>query len=385
MNIKSAVLTTLAADRPYGESAPIEIRELVLDAPGEHEVLVRIEAAGLCHSDLSVVNGDRVRPLPMALGHEAAGVVHAIGTGVTGLEIGDHVVMVYVPSCGECSYCREGQPALCERGADSNGKGELLGGGRRLHTCGGEAVNHHLGVSAFAEYAVVDASSAVRVDNRVPFDVAALFGCAMATGYGSVMRTAEVRRGDSVVIVGAGGVGLAAVIAAVAAEASSVIVVDPVETKHARAIELGATLAITPEAASEVVTHELGGGADWVFEAVGSARVMEHAFALTRRGGTTVFIGLPHPSAELHLPALAIIAESRTLKGSYMGSSRPHEDIPAMAELWLAGRLPVERLISAHRPLAEINDALESLADGTALRQIILPNPAGGVALPLED
>lgn len=380
----SAVLKAFGENRPYDESAPIEIQELVLDAPGEHEVLVRIEAAGLCHSDLSVVNGDRVRPLPMALGHEAAGVVHTVGPGVTDLEAGDHVVMVYVPSCGECSYCGEGQPALCERGANSNGKGELLGGGRRLRTHDGEDVNHHLGVSAFAEYAVVDASSAVRIDKRVPFDVAALFGCAMATGYGSVMRTANVKRGDTVVIVGAGGVGLAAVIAAVATEASAVIVVDPVEAKHSRAIELGATLAITPDVAAEVVKDKFDGGADWVFEAVGSARVMEQAFTLTRRGGTTVFIGLPHPSAELHLPALPIIAESRTLKGSYMGSSRPHEDIPAMAELWLEGRLPVERLISAHRPLEEINDALESLAEGTALRQIIHPN-TDGAAQPVED
>lgn len=380
----SAVLKAFGENRPYDESAPIEIQELVLDAPGEHEVLVRIEAAGLCHSDLSVVNGDRVRPLPMALGHEAAGVVHAVGPGVTDLAAGDHVVTVYVPSCGECSYCGEGQPALCERGANSNGKGELLGGGRRLHTHDGEYVNHHLGVSAFAEYAVVDASSAVRIDKRVPFDVAALFGCAMATGYGSVMRTANVKRGDTVVIVGAGGVGLAAVIAAVAAEASAVIVVDPVEAKHSRAIELGATLAITPDVAAEVVQDKFDGGADWVFEAVGSARVMEQAFTLTRRGGTTVFIGLPHPSAELQLPALPIIAESRTLKGSYMGSSRPHEDVPAMAELWLEGRLPVERLISAHRPLEEINDALESLADGTALRQIIHPN-TNGAAQPVED
>ena len=370
---RSAVLSAAGADRPYTESAPIQLQELTLDHPRESEVLVRIEAAGLCHSDLSVVNGDRVRPLPMALGHEAAGVVEAVGASVTDLAVGDHVVMAYVPACGRCTYCREGQPALCERGAHSNGAGELLAGGRRLRTTDDATVHHHLGVSAFAERAVVDASSAIRVDPRVPFDVAALFGCAMATGYGSVVRTASVRPDDTVVIVGAGGVGLSAVIAATAANAAAIIVVDPVESKRDRAIELGATHTVAPDMAADLVADELDGGADWVFEAVGSAPVMEQAFALTRRGGTTVFMGLPHPSAELRLPALAIIAEGRTIKGSYMGSSRPHEDIPAMASLWLDGRLPVERLISAHRPLTELNEALEALADGSALRQIIQP------------
>jgi len=375
--VRSAVLETSGAARPYYESSPLSVREVELDAPGDHEILVKVEAAGLCHSDLSVVNGDRVRPLPMALGHEAA--------GVTGLTVGDHVVMVYVPSCGSCSYCRDGQPALCQPGAESNGKGELLGGGRRLRADDGSEIHHHLGVSAFAEYAVVHESSAVRVDKRVPFDVAALFGCAMATGYGSVVRTAGVRSGDSVVIVGAGGVGLAAVIAAVAAEASDVTVVDPVESKRSRALELGATRAIAPDEAADIVRSELDGGADWVFEAVGSTRVMEQAFGLTRRGGTTVFIGLPHPNAELHLPALTIIAESRTVKGSYMGSSRPQEDIPQMAELWLDGRLPVERLISGHRPLDEINEAMEALADGTALRQIIHPHHVGDAVAPAGE
>lgn len=375
MRTIGAVLNAAGLDRPYLETEPLQLVELELDPPGPGEVLVRIEAAGLCHSDLSVVNGDRVRPLPMALGHEASGVVEQVGAGVGSLSVGDHVVMVYVPSCGECVYCVEGQPALCERGAASNGTGELLRGGRRLHTVDGAPINHHLGISAFSDHVVVDASSAVRVPDEIPFDVAALFGCAMATGYGSVVRTAGVQEGDTVVIIGAGGVGMSAVIAARASGASEIVVIDPVQAKRDRASELGATRTAAPDQASQVV-GEISRGADWVFEAVGAAAVMRQAFELTRRGGTTVSMGLPHPSAELTLPALQIVAESRTIKGSYMGSTRPQEDIPAMAELWLAGKLPVEQLISAHRPLTELNAAMDDLADGTAIRQIIVPGGA---------
>lgn len=372
MKTIGAVLRRVATERPYSATAPVSLEAVELDDPGPGEVRVRIEAAGVCHSDLSVVNGDRVRPLPMALGHEAAGVVDAVGAGVVDLRLHDHVVMVYVPSCGDCSYCRGGQPALCERGAASNGAGELLNGARRLRDADGHDVNHHLGVSGFAPYAVVHHSSAVKVDDAVPFDVAALFGCAMSTGYGAVVRTAGVRPGDSVIVIGLGGVGLSAVMAANAVGAGDVIAVDPVASKRERAIELGATRAVAPDEVVDLVAGT--GGADWVFEAVGAGGVMEQAFALTRRGGTTVYMGLPHPDVRLDLPALTVVAESRTVKGSYMGSTRPQQDIPAMARLWLEGKLPVERLISAHRPLSEINLALEALADGSAIRQVLVPD-----------
>jgi alcohol dehydrogenase len=372
MKTLSAVLREVEQARPYSTTTPISFELLELADPGAGEIRVRIEAAGLCHSDLSVVNGDRVRPLPIALGHEAAGVVETVGEGVDDLRAGDHVVMVYVPACGACGFCRTGQPALCEAGAASNGSGELLRGGRRLRTSDGEEINHQLGVSAFAEAIVIDRSSAVRIDPDVPFDVAALFGCAMATGYGAVARTAGVRRGDSVIVLGLGGVGLAAVIAANALGASDILAIDPVGAKRDRAGELGATRVAAPDAAAGLVADD--GRADWVFEAVGAAPVIEQAYALTKRGGTTVSMGLPHPEVRISLPALSIVAESRTLKGSYMGSTRPQEDIPEMARLWREGRLPVEKLISARRPLDELNEALEALADGTAIRQILVPD-----------
>lgn len=373
MKIRSAVLSDVTVVRPFDVSGPLELLDLELAAPGPHQLLVRIGAAGLCHSDLSVVNGDRVRPLPMALGHEAAGTIEAVGDAVTDVSIGDRVVLVYVPSCGECFFCESGQPALCEPGAAANGAGELLGGGRALRSTDGHPVNHHLGVSAFAEYAVVDRSSAVVIADDVPFDVAALLGCAMSTGYGAVARTAGVREGESVAVFGLGGVGLSAIIAAHALGANPIVAVDPVLSKRAIALELGATVAVTPDDAAAVLAALPGHGARWVFEAVGSAAVLEGAFAGTARGGTTVAMGLPHPSATLTISALTVVAEARTVKGSYMGSTRPQVDIPAMVELWRAGLLPVERLISDRLPLSEINLALERLADGSAVRQILIP------------
>lgn len=373
MHTLSAVLRESQQRRPYSSSAPLALERLKLGDPRMGEIRVRVEAAGLCHSDLSVVNGNRIRPLPMALGHEAAGIVDAIGGDVHDLCVGDRVVMVYVPSCGTCDFCVSGQPALCDAGAASNGSGDLLAGPSLLRTGDGERVNHHLGVSAFSEYAVVHRSSAVKVPSKVPAEIAALFGCAMATGYGAVTRTAGVRVGDSVVVIGLGGVGLAAVIAAHAVGARHIFAIDPVAQKRERARELGATATASPEDASDLVRALPGGGADWVFEAVGAVPVLRQAFDATKRGGTTVAMGLPHPDAMLTLPALTIVAESRTIKGSYMGSTRPQEDIPEMARLWLDGKLPVEKLISGRRPLAEINDALEALADGTAIRQIIVP------------
>src|SRR3954470_54179 len=192
MKVRAAVLNRMGAPTPYAESKPLAIEEVDLAPPGPGEVLVKIAAAGLCHSDLSVINGDRPRPMPMVLGHEAAGVVEALGDGVTDLRRGDHVVMVFVPSCGHCAPCAEGRPALCEPAAVANGAGTLLGGGRRLSR-NGEPINHLLGCAAFAEYATVSRRSLVKVDPELPLAEAALFGCAVLTGVGAVVNTAQVR------------------------------------------------------------------------------------------------------------------------------------------------------------------------------------------------
>jgi alcohol dehydrogenase len=218
VKITAAVLNKMGLDAPYAKSKPLAIEEVELDAPGQGEVLVKIGAAGLCHSDLSVIEGNRPRPMPMVLGHEAAGVVEKLGPGVDDLTVGDHVVMVLVPSCGHCLPCAEGRPALCEPGAAANGAGTLLSGQRRLHRNGSD-VNHHLGVSAFAEYATLSRRSLVKIDKELPLDEAALFGCAVLTGVGAVINTARVPAGASVAVVGLGGVGLSSLLGAAAAGA----------------------------------------------------------------------------------------------------------------------------------------------------------------------
>lgn len=373
MEISSAVLRTSGVVRPFTSTRPLTIEQLRLDDPGPGELAVRIESAGVCHSDLSVITGQRPRPLPMALGHEAAGVVTEVGAGVDDVQIGDHVVLVFVPSCGRCDYCISDRPALCPVGGAANRRGELIGGGRRLGDAAGP-IQHHLGVSAFAQYAVVDRSSAVVIDDDVPFDVAAVLGCAMLTGFGAVQNTAGVVVGQSVTVIGLGGVGQAAILGAVVAGASVVVAVDPIRHKRDLAISLGATHACAPDDAAALLAELTGGGTRWVFEAVGSARVMEQAFALTGRGGTTVAVGLPAPDAVLQLPALAFVGEAKTITGSYMGSSVPQRDIPKLVALWRSGRLPVERLISGVLPLGDINIAFERLADGQAVRQLIHPH-----------
>jgi len=279
---------------------------------------------------------------------------------------GDHVVLVFVPSCGSCAHCDGGTPALCERGAAANGVGTLLRGGRRLRRDGAE-VHHHLGVSAFSEFAVVDRASVVALPEDVPLPIGALFGCALLTGVGAVHNTVSVRPGDSVAVFGLGGVGLASVLGAAAAGAYPLIAVDPVATKRELALELGATHAVDP-------ADPLPQPVRYAIEAVGSTAVLAAAIAATRRGGTAVAVGLPHPSAELRIPALPIVAEAKTIAGSYMGSAVPRRDVPRLVALWRAGKLPVERLHTGTFPLDEINEAMDRLAEGTAVRQVISPH-----------
>lgn len=370
----SAVLRTQTASAPYAQSRPLSFETLSLPEPRPGEVLVRIERASLCHSDLSVVNGSRPRPLPMALGHEAAGVIEAIGAGVETVAAGDRVVLVFVPSCGDCRECKAGRPALCSVAADVNGSGDLLHGPAVLRDADGQRVNHHLGVSAFAEYAVVAESSVVRVDADVPFEVAALFGCAALTGMGAVFRTAAVAQGQSVIVFGLGAVGLAAIMAAATIENCTVIAIDPNTEKHALALAAGATVCGTPEQASELVAeHCLPGGVDVAIEAVGSARVIEACLNLLARGGAVVSVGLPHPDQQLSVQALQFAGAGKRLLGSYMGDAIPREDIPAYVQLWRDGMLPMEVLHTDTVPLAELNEALDALASGEVVRRLLAP------------
>jgi len=372
MKTQGAVLHAVGAEAPYAISRPLRIETVELDPPGPNEVLLRIIAAGLCHSDLSVINGDRPRPMPMLLGHEASGIVEETGRDVGDLQRGDHVVIVFMPSCGSCLPCAEGRPALCEPGAAANGAGTLLAGERRLH-CEGVTLNHHLGCSAFARHAVVSRHSVIKIDRDLPLDEAALFGCAVLTGVGAVVNTAKLQAGMTAAVSGLGGVGLAGLLGALAAGAREVIAIDLSEEKLELARELGATHVFNakdPEVVAQV-RAVTGGGVDCAFEFAGSARALLASYQMTRRGGLTVTAGLPPPDAALPVPIVNLVAEERTLKGSYIGTCVPRRDIPRFIGLYKAGRLPVNRLLSGRLTLEEINIGFDRLHDGTAVRQII--------------
>lgn len=372
MKCRAAVLNQMGASRPYADSRPISIEEVELDAPAAGEVLVKIAGAGLCHSDLSVVNGSRPRPLPMVIGHEASGIVAEVGPGVSDLEVGDHVVFVFVPSCGACVPCNEGRPALCEPAAAANAAGTLLGGGQRIRL-NGEYVTHHVGVSCFSEYAVVSRCSLVKVHKALPLDHAALFGCAVITGVGAVVNTAQMRMGSSAVIVGLGGTGLAALLGAKAAGAKTTIGVDLLDSKLEMAKALGCDEVVRADDSDvvEKVKNLTAGGGDYAFECVGSEKAMELAYALTRRGGTTVSSGLSDPKNNFSIQHVNLVAEERTIKGSYLGSCVPRRDIPSYVEMFEAGALPVDKLLSEKITLDEVNEGFDKLAAGETVRQLI--------------
>ena len=373
MQIRAAVLETIGLPAPYAQSQPLKIRQVELDPPGHGEVLVRIRAAGLCHSDLSVISGDRARPVPMVLGHESAGEVVECGAGVTDLKAGDRVVLVFMPSCGCCLPCMEGRPALCEPGAASNGAGTLLSGARRLHL-NGQPVNHHIGVSCFADYAVVSRRSCVKLDADLSFAEASLFGCAVLTGVGAVINTAKLQAGTTAAVLGLGGVGFSALLAAVASGAREVVALDLNESKLALARELGATATVNasdPNAAEQV--RELTqGGVDFAFEMAGAIPAMELAWRITRRGGSTITAGLPHPDKRFALPPVQLVAEERTLRGSYIGSAVPARDIPRYIDLYQRGKLPVNRLMGEHLALEDINLGFDRMASGVAMRDVVM-------------
>lgn len=373
MKTKAAVLYEMGAPQPYAESAPLVIDDVTLAPPGAGEVLVEIAGAGLCHSDLSVLDGSRPRVMPMVMGHEASGIVREVGPGVAGFAPDDHVVFSFVPLCGRCIYCASGRGALCERGAQANAAGTLLSGARHFTDSQARTCHHHLGVSAFSQFTVAAQELLVKIDQTVPLDIAVLFGCAVMTGVGAVVNTARVEAGASVAIFGMGGVGLSAVMGARAIGAYPIIAVDRLEAKLTLARAAGATHTVNAEHADavEAIRELTRGGAGYAFESVGSEQVLIQAYQATGRGGTTISIGLPHPSKLFAVPAVSIAAEERTIKGSYMGSSIPRRDIPRYIAMYQAGILPVDTLHTHTLRLDEINAGFDRLAQAQAVRQII--------------
>jgi alcohol dehydrogenase len=373
MKTRAAVLHKLDLQAPFANSKPLKIEEIELDEPGLGEVLVKMTAAGLCHSDLSVITGVRPRPVPMALGHEASATVMKVGDGVVNLKPGDRVVLVFVPSCGNCMPCMEGRPALCEPGAEANGKGTLLSGARRLHL-GQQAVNHHVGVSAFAEHAVVSQRSCVKVEQDIDPVESALFGCAVLTGVGAVVNTAKVQPGQTAAVIGLGGVGMCSLLGAVASGAVEVIAIDLNDEKLKAARELGATFTVNardPDAAAKVREYTKG-GVDFAFEMAGVTPAMELAYRITKRGGTTVTASLFHPQHTWPIQQVSLVAEERTVKGSYIGSCIPSRDIPRYIGLYLRGKLPINKLLGERLKLDDINRGFDKLDAGESMRDLVV-------------
>ena len=353
--------------------APLEVTELDLAPPGEGEVLVRLRASGVCHSDLNAIDGTAETPCPAVLGHEGAGVVEEAGPGVS-LAPGTHVVLSWLPACGECGECLRELPHLCRSAWAALVTGGLLDGTSRLSR-DGEPVFHYCFLSSFAERAVVPAACCIPIPSEVPFDVAALVGCGVTTGTGAVWRTAGVRPGERVCVIGCGGVGLSAILGAVAVGATPIVAVDLEEDKLELALSMGATDAIRwtggPEQTADLVHAASGGGVDYAFEATGRTEAGLAAFLSTRPRGAAVMIGIPRAGATLELPAGHVVRAERRVLGSLYGSARPERDFPALLDLYMRGRLPLDRLISTRLPLEEIEDAFDALRESRGARFVL--------------
>jgi S-(hydroxymethyl)glutathione dehydrogenase/alcohol dehydrogenase len=353
---------------------PLVVTELDLAPPGPEEVLVRLRVSGVCHSDWNAVDGTSETRCPAVLGHEGSGVVEAIGEDVTRVAVGDHVALSWTPWCGACEECDRGLPQHCTTVWPAMETGGLMDGTPRLSR-DGEPVFHYSFLSTFAEACVVPERSCVPIAKDVPFDVAALVGCAVSTGSGAVWRTAGVQAGDRVAIVGCGGVGLSALMAAVAVGAEPVVAVDAVVQKLDVARSFGATDDVlwqgSAEATAEAVREASGGGVDYAFEATGRPEAMEAAFLSTRPRGAAVLIGIPRADAVLSLPAITIPRMERRVLGSIYGSTKPERDFPQTLDLFREGRLPLDRLVSHRLPLEEAAKGFELMHSGDALRVVL--------------
>lgn len=372
---KATILREMGLALPYAKSKPLKIENVTLRGPDPTNILVKIKAASLCHSDLSVINGSRKRPMPMALGHEAAGIVQEVGSAIPEdrAKPGDHVVLTFSPSCGHCIPCASGRPALCEKGAVANAAGTLIDGTMHITDTHGDQVYHHLGDSAFATHAIVSPDSLVKIPKDVPFEHAALFGCAVMTGVGAALNTSGVRLGDTVAVIGLGGVGLAALIGSYAAGASKIIAVDLSDEKLKFAKTLGATSVVNasnPDAV-EIVKEISGGGVHHAIETAGVIKALESAVKMTRVGGSTTTAGLPPGGAKIGMDVATLVGQERKLLGSYMGSAVPARDIPRYMSLFQQGKLPVDKLLSEIIKLEDINEGFDKLHEGKTIRQVI--------------
>lgn len=358
----------------YEPNSAMVLEDLTLDEPGPGEVRVRIEATGVCHSDLHYLTGGLNARTPIVLGHEGAGIVEQIGDGVTGFAPGDKVVLMWRPRCGTCEYCLSGRPAQCLLGRIHGQTNELLRGGTRLSK-NGQRVHHLMGDSCFAEQAVVSHESLIKIDPDIPSEIAAIVGCAVITGMGTVLNRMPNPAGKSIAIIGAGGVGLSAVIAAQLVGAAHIIVSDVVPARLEKARELGATHTIdsrTEDFAARVI-EITGGGAHYVLEAIGRQATIRSGFNALRAGGTEIIVGLASVGDELSLPINLLVQGDRQVVGALYGSSNTPVQLPEILRLYQAGRIPLDKLLDRSFPLADANEALAHLRTNAVGRPVLVP------------
>lgn len=375
MLITAAVMRQQGLPTPFAKSNPYSIEQVVLEGPVGNEVLVEIRGAGLCHSDLSAVKGAFNRPVPIVGGHEGAGVVVEVGADVTAFAVGDHVALAAVASCGICRTCTLGKPALCQMLSVARANGTLTNGNRKLKFQDGKPLNHYGAISVFAEYAVVTTDSLVKVDKAVPMDVAALFGCAVITGAGAVYNSTKIREGATVAVVGLGGVGLTAVMAAKEAGAGIIIGIDVLSSKFELARTVGATHCVnsTDVDALEKIQDLTNGGVEYVFEVSGHISALDLAYKIAARGGEVIVVGVGQAQTIFNIPQQSIVTDEKIIRGSFMGGGVAQNDIPRYAQMFMDGKLPIDKLFSSHVGFGQLNEAFDLLNSGTVVRQILQP------------
>ena len=369
-----SIIAGMRAAVLYQPGEPLRVEDVELGTPRAGEVRVRVAAAGVCHSDYHYMRGDLAGNLPVVLGHEGAGVVEEVGPGVTSVRPGDHVVLLWRTSCGRCEYCSRGRPALCREGSAVRNSGRMPDGTSRLSRDGVE-IRHFLGVSCFAEQTVCQEQSVLKMPEDVPLPIGAVAGCAVMTGVGAVVNTAGVEPGSTVLVVGAGGVGLCAIMGAVLAGAARIIAADLNPGRLELATSFGATDVVdaSHEDVVQAVKELTGGGVDYSFEVIGLPATVVQAVGALRQGGTAVAIGLAPVGSPAPVDLNDLVRSEKTLKGSIYGSTRPQADFPRLFELYRRGRLPLDRLVTKEWPLHQINEAYEGLIAGTEARSVLVP------------
>ena len=373
---KAAVLRTIGLPQPYAETQPLSIEQVTLDPPKPLDIVVKVMGAGLCHSDLSVINGARGRDVPMVMGHEGAGEVVEVGSAVTDVRVGDHVVFQFSVSCGRCRACLSGRPNICEAAPAARSKGELISGGSRIRDADGRTIRHQAGVSCFAEYSVVHRGSVVVIDKDLPLVEAAVFGCAVMTGVGAVVNSARIAPGERVAIYGAGGVGLSGVMGARVAGAGTIVAIDLDDAKLAKAAKLGATHCFNARDPDlDMKVREVSdGGVDHALDFAGALPALKSAYAVTVRGGRITTAGLAPLGAQFSCEQGDLVSNEKSVCGCYMGSCVPVRDVPRFIDLYRKGALPVDELLDGTLGFDGINAGFDRLASGVALRQILTPH-----------